>query len=174
MKALENRTVDSKREMDILDALQDIRARNARNERVGQSVDLLDRIGLQEIETDEDRQRRLEEEEDEAVVRQVFSKVAIPGVVGSKSTQPTILENSPPSQSSTPPPLVQETLVPQMTVKRKADGLEPDLHALLSDSARSVIATKASLLPAKKKKVEMKNAMGIKLVKGKGKATAKA
>ncbi|THH05434.1 hypothetical protein EW146_g9903, partial [Bondarzewia mesenterica] len=35
MKALENRTTDSKREMDILDALQDIRARNARNERVG-------------------------------------------------------------------------------------------------------------------------------------------
>src|SRR3954453_13718878 len=34
MKALENRTVDSKREMDILDALQDIRARNSRNERL--------------------------------------------------------------------------------------------------------------------------------------------
>jgi Saf4/Yju2 protein len=35
MKALENRTTDSKREMDILDALQDIRSRNARNERIG-------------------------------------------------------------------------------------------------------------------------------------------
>jgi hypothetical protein len=35
MKVLEHRTQDSKRETDILDALQDIRARNARNERVG-------------------------------------------------------------------------------------------------------------------------------------------
>ena len=78
MKALENRTVDSKREMDILDALQDIRARNARNERVGQSVDLLARMNVEEIETEEERQRKLGEEEDEKLVRQVFSKVAMP------------------------------------------------------------------------------------------------
>ena len=57
MKALENRTVDSKREMDILDALQDIRARNARNERVGQDVDLEARITPQEVETEEDMER---------------------------------------------------------------------------------------------------------------------
>lgn len=34
MKALENRTIDSKREMDILDALDEIRLRNARSERL--------------------------------------------------------------------------------------------------------------------------------------------
>ena len=78
MKALENRTVDSKREMDILDALQDIRARNARNERVGQSVDLLERIGMEEIETEEDRERQLAEEEDEKLVREVFAQVLVP------------------------------------------------------------------------------------------------
>ena len=65
MKALENRTVDSKREMDILDALQDIRARNARNERVGHSVDLLDRLGMEEIEAEEDEEKRKADEEDE-------------------------------------------------------------------------------------------------------------
>jgi hypothetical protein len=78
MKALENRTTDSKREMDILDALQDIRARNARNERVGQSVDLLANIGVEELENEEDRERKRLEEEDEKLVRQVFSKVSMP------------------------------------------------------------------------------------------------
>lgn len=72
MKALENRTVDSKREMDVLDALQDIRARNARNERVGHSVDLLANIGIEELENEEDRERKRLEEEDEKLVREVF------------------------------------------------------------------------------------------------------
>ena len=74
MKVLENKTVDSKREMDILDALQDIRARNARNERVGLSGDLLARIGLEE-ETEDDAERKQLEEEDERLVQEVFSKV---------------------------------------------------------------------------------------------------
>src|SRR5882762_228227 len=69
MKALENRTTDSKREMDILDALQDIRARNARNERVGKSEDLVARLGREEVLSPEDEQRRREEEEDELLVR---------------------------------------------------------------------------------------------------------
>jgi hypothetical protein len=82
MKALENRTVDSKREMDILDALQDIRARNARNERTGQTADVLERfMGREEEEEDEeDEQRRREEEEDEALVREVFSRVEVPSI----------------------------------------------------------------------------------------------
>ncbi|KIJ27827.1 hypothetical protein M422DRAFT_115531, partial [Sphaerobolus stellatus SS14] len=74
MKALENRQVDSKREMDILDALQDIRARNARQERVGQASasELLDKLGIEEIEDDEDRKQREEQEEDERLIREVF------------------------------------------------------------------------------------------------------
>ena len=72
MKALENRTVDSKREMDVLDALQDIRARNARNERMAhRDEDLVARITAEEPETEEDRQRRLEDEEDERLEEQL-------------------------------------------------------------------------------------------------------
>lgn len=38
---LENRTTDSQREMDYLGALQDIRIRDARNDRVGNTVDVM-------------------------------------------------------------------------------------------------------------------------------------
>ncbi len=41
MKVLENRIKDSKREIDILDAPQDIRAGDARNERAGNTVDVM-------------------------------------------------------------------------------------------------------------------------------------
>jgi len=140
MKVLENRTVDSKREMDILDALQDIRARNARNERTGQSVDLQARIKVQEIEDEEKAEQQKLEEEDERLVQEVFSKVAIP-VSDSDGT----------------------TVV---TVKRKADDVEPSLESLLPDSTRALIAS-TSLQPAvKKKKV---NTLGIKVKRAKAK-----
>ncbi|CAG8451735.1 3526_t:CDS:2 [Ambispora leptoticha] len=70
MKALENRTLDSKREMDILDALDEIRTRNARNERVDSDA-LLDRL----IELEEEREKTLEEiieEEDDKLAKAVF------------------------------------------------------------------------------------------------------
>jgi len=150
MKALENRTVDSKREMDVLDALHDIRARNARNERVGKSEDLVARLGREEVLSPEDEQRRREEEEDELLVREVFSKVAMPGVGPS---------NQPGEGSS-------DTATPMVTVKRKADDVEPDLKGLLPESTRAMVnAISGSLQPAKKKKAENAKSLGIKLVK---------
>ncbi|KAF4623765.1 hypothetical protein D9613_001568 [Agrocybe pediades] len=142
MKVLENKTTDSKREMDILDALQDIRARNARNERVGQSDDILSRLALKEVESEEDAERKRLEAEDEKLVEEVFSKVASGSQV--------------------------------VTVKRKADDHEPPAHALLSESARSLIAStskSAALTSNKKRKTEGKNSLGIKLVKKAQKAT---
>jgi hypothetical protein len=131
MKALENRTVDSKREMDRLDALQDMRARNARNERVAQSVDLFATLGKEEVETEEDAQRRQEEEDDEKVIQAIFSKVA-----GSESSSP-------------------------VTLKRKAEGVQPGLSTLLTDSTRAVISSGlAGAHVQKKKKVS-----GIKIKK---------
>lgn len=158
MKALENRTTDSKREMDVLDALQDIRARNARNERVGHSVDLLANIGVEELENEEDRERKRLEEEDEKLVRDVFSKVTMPVRPG----MPSIASGSGASESDTPV---------TVTVKRKADDIEPSLHSLLPESARTQITAKTTTsLAAKKQKLGIK---GIKIVKGKGKAVVK-
>jgi hypothetical protein len=132
MKALENRTTDSKREMDILDALQDIRARNARNERVGHSVDLLADIGVEELENEEDRERKRLEEEDEKLVQEVFSKVVMPASGSSAEDGPVTV-----------------------TLKRKADDIEPSLHSLLSESARA-----ATLSTAKRMKMSV---LGIKV-----------
>lgn len=160
MKVLENRTTDSKREMDILDALQDIRARNARNERVGHSVDLLARIGMEEVEDEEDAEQRRLEEEDEKLVRQVFSKVAMPTAANSVNITPLL-------DTSEAPVLATEPAV--VTVKRKADDIEPSLHSLLPESTRALIGPKSTVTPVKKKKLDSKNTLGIKLVK-KGKA----
>ncbi|TFK42846.1 hypothetical protein BDQ12DRAFT_624166 [Crucibulum laeve] len=162
MKALENRTTDSKREMEILDALQDLRARNARNERVGQSVDLLARIAAEDLENEEDAEKKHFEEEDEKLVREVFSKVPMPFASSSTSgsmTSPDRAESS----GSTPPAV--------LTVKRKADDVEPALHTLLPEATRALIASKSIVLPAtKKKRIDGKNSLGIKVVKkGKGK-----
>jgi Saf4/Yju2 protein len=151
MKVLENRTIDSKREMDVLDALHDIRARNARNERVGQSDDLIGRIGHEDVISPEDEQRRKEEEEDERLVREVFSKVSVPGAGPSHTSG----EDGEETAAST-----------VVTVKRKADDVEPDLKSLLPENTRSMVNTiSASLQPAKKKKADNSKSLGIKLVK---------
>ncbi|KAL1947481.1 hypothetical protein VTO73DRAFT_13205 [Trametes versicolor] len=154
MKALENRTVDSKREMDILDALQDIRARNARNERVGQSSDLIERLHMEEIETEEDMEQKRAEEEDEKLVREVFTKVPAPESSASSG-----------AGSSQDKGVLPEVI----TVKRKAGDEEPDLRSLLPESARALLSVSIGAPPPKRKKVEGKNLLGIKL-KGKSKA----
>ncbi|KAG1796785.1 DUF572-domain-containing protein [Suillus plorans] len=156
MKALENRTVDAKREMDILDALQDIRARNARNERVGQASDLVSRITAEE-ETEEERERRLAEEEDERLVREVFSKVSMPALPGGSSAAVADSSGDSPTEA-TPPQLV--------TIKRKADDVEPDLRSLLPESTRVVRDVKSlGPPPVKKPKSNLKNKLGIKIKK---------
>ncbi len=156
MKVLENRTIDSKREMDVLDALHDIRARNARNERVGHSEDLVVRVGREDVLSPEEEQRRREEEEDERLVGEVFSKVSVPGA-------------GPSHKSGEDDEEVPASSV--VTVKRKADDVEPDLKSLLPENTRAMVdAMSTSLQPAKKKKAVNSKSLGIKLVKKKEKA----
>ncbi|KAI3625912.1 hypothetical protein CBS9595_001273 [Malassezia furfur] len=77
MKALEQRTIESQREMEILDALQDIRTRNARHERVDPDA-VLQSVALgkrkYEPSASETKERSQEEEEDEALVQKYFGK----------------------------------------------------------------------------------------------------
>jgi hypothetical protein len=80
MKRLENKTYDSKRELDIVEALDEIRTMNARMERVDTDA-VFDRIVnegsiiTQPIEEDPLMEEGEEEEEDEAIIRKAFSKV---------------------------------------------------------------------------------------------------
>jgi len=149
MKVLENRTTDSKREMDVLDALHDIRARNARNERFDQ--DELQQIldsRLEELD-EEEMMKKLEEEEDDKLVQELFVKARNGGGKPGSSLAPG-------NEASTSTPAGP-------TAKRKADG----------DDAPALAASlpKPQMPPPKKKKTELANSLGIKL---KGKAKAKA
>lgn len=160
MKALENRTTDSKREMDILDALQDIRSRNARHERIGASLAdkeggiesiVQDDVEIELEETEEERIKRLEEEEDERLVREVFSKVPTTSAGPSSST-------AGPSTSPATPASSEATI----TVKRKAGAL-PEPDDILSTKSKA--PPKPVEPPAKRKKTDLAASLGIKIKK---------
>lgn len=74
MENLETKVVDAKREMEIADALDEIRTRNARNERAGKKGDVED-LAKQAEEEREAEKRRIEAE-DEAAVRRAFTSEA--------------------------------------------------------------------------------------------------
>ncbi|KAJ2997925.1 hypothetical protein HDV02_005020 [Globomyces sp. JEL0801] len=71
MKALENRTLDSKREMDILDALDEIRTKNAQFERADLDKVLEKIHGVKSIEI-EDEVEQLQDEQDEILIKSLF------------------------------------------------------------------------------------------------------
>jgi hypothetical protein len=155
--------------MDILDALQDIRARNARNERVGHSVDLVAQLGMEEIEDAETAEQKRLEDEDEKLVRDVFFRVPVPG----SSTSAPLLKLSE-EKAETGEDTPTSVLPSSVLVKRKADDNEPSLHSLLPESTRALINTKTTTINMnKKKKIDEKNSFGIKFgKKSKGKAAA--
>ncbi|KAG1730407.1 uncharacterized protein EDB91DRAFT_1085462 [Suillus paluster] len=120
-------------------------AENAQNECVGQAVDLVAQLTAEEEETEEDREWRLAEEEDERLVREVFSKVSMPTLSGS----------SPVAAESSGDTSIEPTAPQLVTIKWKVDDIEPDLH-----NAKSV-----GVPPAKKPKSDLKNKLGIKIAK---------
>lgn len=77
MKALENKTYDSKREIEIMEGLDEIRMGNARLELVDTDSVF---VKVATKETDEDLRRRQEEEEDDELVRQAFAKKKMPEI----------------------------------------------------------------------------------------------
>jgi len=70
MQALENRTLESKKEMDILDALDEIRTKNARTERL--NIDEVNEKILKRQQKTEEELIRMEEEEIDKIAKATF------------------------------------------------------------------------------------------------------
>jgi len=70
MQALENRTLESKKEMDILDALDEIRTKNARTERL--NIDEVNEKILKRQQKTEEELLRMEEEEIDKIAKATF------------------------------------------------------------------------------------------------------
>lgn len=179
MRSLEKNQIESKREMEILDKLQEIRSRNARMERSANGRSILTSVssrvdsnlaGVKEVEEEERRLKELEE--DEAEVARFFSKVTHP-----PSTQPVLDDSQPVAsgsgskshvaddEDSEQPPL-DDGPSSTFTIKRKFTDAEPDLRSLLSDSSREMLSsTSFTKAPPKKKKSNLASQFGIKVVK---------
>jgi hypothetical protein len=187
MQALEAKTVDSKREMDILDKLQEIRTRNARFEKVDREKVLKTISSRAEVVDEEamsrerwkDEEQRRQEEEDEAEVRRIFGKIAASGSSSAKAGMPVSIEldeepdaaeaeadaragpssATPPSGSSTSTPEPSSIAPPSVTVKRKLVDAEPEARSLLSADAQKIAKVDwASSVAAGKKRKEKRNA----------------
>ncbi|KDN38094.1 DUF572-domain-containing protein [Tilletiaria anomala UBC 951] len=142
MKALEQRTLESKREMEIADMLQDIRTRNARNERLDiDTVTVSLEKGKGRSLNPEAEEQRLAEEEDELLVRKYFAPVLQSDVSPSEDSVET------PKDEKRSPSIRK----PVMAVKR-AISEEPDPASLLSERARAQLVAAKSALPAVKKR----------------------
>jgi len=142
MKALEKRMEEAQREMEVMDALQDIRTRNARFERVDTSA-VLDAIAQNKrpIEETEDRADPTHEE-DEALVRKYFPKEPTTPAADETSTEPADFDRTEKESSDKP----------------------PSAASLLSDSTRHQLASippAASVARPSTKRRRGPNALGI-------------
>jgi len=133
-----------------------------------------------------EQERRLKElEEDEAEVAKYFTKVAFPPDQSLASIQENDDDDGPiPSGSGThfeheagqeensqqdrkQPTATTHPTTQSITIKRKFTDVEPDVHSLLSETSREMLANASAFtkLPPKKKKNATVNAFGVKIIK---------
>ncbi|KAL8290126.1 hypothetical protein RQP46_003065 [Phenoliferia psychrophenolica] len=191
MAALENKAVDSKREMDILDALQELKTRNARLERAGKEAPekFLDRVsagvevGDRELTkklTAFELERKRQEQEDEEEVRKVFGRAFMDGVPdieledggassssedGSEPNTPKDGDDEPVASGSGSGSNSAQKPPKETSVKRKLDAIEPTPASLLSAASKSIVAKSFGGMgpPPPKKKGKNSSALAAKL-----------
>lgn len=187
MKALEQRTIESQREMEIMDALQDIRMRNARHERVDPDA-VLQSVALgkrkYEAPASEKKERTQEEEEDEALVQKYFGRrqTQEPSAAGARDSEPKpdssaqaheasstkhheastpSTDKDRPKSDQTPAAVEQPPAEP---VQETASEAVPEASSLLSETTRAQLQSLAKPTgPAKPapKKRRGPNALGL-------------
>lgn len=182
MAALEVKTVDAKREMEILDALQELKSRNARIERAGKedTGKFIERVSANVDTTgaladarasmlDEKQRRELEEDEEE--IRRIFGRAHVDGVPDIEVDQDGVSSEDG-SEAVTPRSDVPASPRPSTSasVKRKLDDVEPSAAALLSEASKAILQKSAApavpVKKAKKSNSALASKLGIKL-KGK-------
>jgi len=142
MKALENRTKASKREMDLLDTLEEIKDMNARTEKLGSVADMMalipDQVAIKQRQEDDaeiqqifgaNTVKRLEEEEEDSELMVKTKKknktTAETSTSQEENTTTTTEDVSSPSSTATPSPspppssLFPHLLVNVKTKKKK-------------------------------------------------------
>ncbi|KAJ0403247.1 hypothetical protein ATCC90586_001654 [Pythium insidiosum] len=100
MKALENRTLDSKREMDILDALDEIKAINQRHAKIDTDQLLQQHARLDSAQQAQDEQQQMEA--DVLLAKQVFEQRKKRPLAEDQGAEPAVAPKKPavPSASS--------------------------------------------------------------------------
>lgn len=192
MEELEAKAIDSKREMDILDSLQEIRSRNSRIDTaakgdldrvldyVSSRVEVGDPNEAKKLQAFQ-QQRSKEEQDDEDEVRRVFGRAYLDGVPDielgggddsdtSSGSEPRTPrdgdESSVASGSGAASSSSSKPAAVSAAIKRKLDAVEPTPASLLSASSKSIVDKSfGQMLPPKKKKGNnaLANKLGIKL-----------
>lgn len=173
MKALEKRQDEAKREMEIMDALQDIRTRNARFDRVDTDDVLLSlqEKGKAKLSAEQIEQQKFEEEDEELVRRYfgkdqaVIDKPASRTNSASSPSPPTPAEGTTPDTQQTPHKSVKR-LHPELDERSMGVGIsdkEPDVKALLSMQTKEQLQGngKPGGLPNPAKRKKGTSAFGI-------------
>jgi hypothetical protein len=183
MADLERSQEASRREMELIDQLSDLRQRNARVETSKIADDptaLLAALHAERESKEEEARRAADDAEDDALVAKYFSKIAPPKPVGAKDAasvpKPAAAaavaaaaangagEGSDNSDSDSE----GGALPAALTIKRRAPlaAGEPTVEALLAAKGREVTATAAAPPPApaqvKRKRNDMQKILGIK------------
>ena len=184
VQALEQRQMESQREMEIMDALQEIRARNARLDKTDTDT-LLQTVvhGKRKMEpqTETELEQRRADEEDEEIVRRVFRREArgqdTPEADGDPrdTVQESMVDNhiansstdrnaSPetsakPETSDAPEAPAPASTTGDTVVVKQAPSEPPSATLLLSEGARDHLASLSRPKPASKRRRQ--NALGV-------------
>ncbi|WVQ71167.1 hypothetical protein IAR50_000692 [Cryptococcus sp. DSM 104548] len=166
MADMERAQERSKREMEIMDELADLRQRNARVElsTADKNPDaLLAALHAEKISAAEEARRKAEQEEDDALVKQYFSKVSS----GPAPAALNKIDESPEGGAEPAGEDAEDAALPQLTIKRKiASGKagEPSVASILAAKGRVPDTAGPSAAPAqaKRKREGMQKLLGIK------------
>ncbi|KAK4055533.1 Pre-mRNA-splicing factor cwf16 [Microbotryomycetes sp. JL201] len=190
MAKLESKAIDSKREMDILDALQEIKSRNSRLDKAGKKDVDADKIlarvtagydvggGERDLvrKLDEDDLRKKQEEaEDEEEVRRVFGRAFVEGVPDIELDEDATTEED--SEPGTPRDgdAVREQAPRASGSSSSSAGTAPGVkQAAVKRKLDAVEPTPASLLSEASKTIVAKSTSMAPPPKKKGKGSANA